>query len=161
MGQSADAILFYGYVWDDEHDIFAGTDIDDDGWVAAVARRRGHADPWLNYPSVEGLTYEAQRKIGDAWTAANRAALDAWRDVKASVELEFAIEVFDHCSSECRMPAVAAMRYEASRGNPVQIDAATLTIDPAWDERLDRWFAEMGVKKPHDRPGWYLVSYWG
>lgn len=63
MGVSTDALLVYGYVWEDEHNLFAGpVDDEDDSsdeeetgspeWPEVIAKRRGipRSVGWLPGP---------------------------------------------------------------------------------------------------------------
>lgn len=81
------------------------------------------------------------------WTEATRA---------------LAVEVDSHCSADCPMPFIAAVGSKrlAYRGRPVRLALDALTVDPLWDVALERFVAELGIAKPHDKPGWWLVSDW-
>jgi hypothetical protein len=143
MGVSTDAVLFYGYCWDEEGvDIFNGALADDTDWEDVVLNRRGVANPWAG---------------------ANRDLLDAWYVAQAAVREEFGVEVGTHCSGECPMPYLtpAGSARRSYRGHPQAIDPASLTADPEWAAKLDRFLAEFGIERPQPAPGWWLVSYWG
>src|SRR4051812_38542667 len=126
MGQSTDAILFYGYCWHEE-----GRLIEPDGdgdapeWPEIVLHRRGVVNPWdacPEYTSRAGFRdYTAWRKAADAWVEANRAAIDAWCAAQKAAREEFGCMIDTHCSNECGMPyvCVTSSRQEASRGCPV------------------------------------------
>ncbi len=168
MGVSTDAKLFYGYCWSEEGSVFSEDGVDDpipdDDWVEEILRGRGISDPWDAYPPEDQLlTYDARRKVGDAWCEANRAKLDAWTTAKKAVEAEFGVGVGTHCSDEYPMPYVFAVGSEklASRGNPERLMPAAMAAGPDWSARLDRFFAEFKIAKPHESPAWWLVSYWG
>lgn len=160
MGVSTDAILFYGYCWSEENELDLGVS---DEWTETVLVRRGMVDPWKSYPDKEvwATPYPESRRVADKWCADNRAALDAWSDAKKAVEGEFGVEVDNHCSNECPMPYIAASRSItlASRGFPEKV--SDLIIGPTWDADLNRFMKEFRLKKPHKKPQWWLVSYWG
>src|SRR4051812_17268927 len=111
MGVSTDAILFYGYCWDEEGELLGRGDGDDrPEWAEVVLRKRGVANPWDAYPNAEiGAIrgYQQQRAAGEAWVAAHRAELDAWDEARKAVEAEFGCEIGAHCSDGCPMPYVA------------------------------------------------------
>lgn len=167
MGQSTDAILFYGYCWDDEIELFPGDDEDDDPdeWQKIVLRKRGVANPWDAYPEnmINAIAdYHARRKAGEEWVAENRAAIDAWYASQKAVESEYGIEVNTHCSGECSMPyvAITGSILTANRGYPKEVDPERLAAGADWDAKLDRFVSDLGIDKPHDKPRWWLVSDW-
>lgn len=179
MGQSTNAILFYGYCWNEEGDIFSegentedDEDVERDEWSHRVAKKRGHMDPWNSYPRDEIETlpyYREQRAAGEKWAEDNRQALDKWHEVIKAIEAEFGVDVGYHCSCDCPMSYVfvVASCTTARRGYPEKINPNAI-LDPGatevmdWNERLDKWFKELGVSKPpgQDAPGWWLVSHW-
>jgi hypothetical protein len=169
MGVSTDAVLFYGYCWDEEGvDIFNGALADDTDWEDVVLNRRGVANPWAGAPAdldeyLPGERYEQKEARIKAWTDANRDLLDAWYVAQAAVREEFGVEVGTHCSGECPMPYLtpAGSARRSYRGHPQAIDPASLTADPEWAAKLDRFLAEFGIERPQPAPGWWLVSYWG
>jgi uncharacterized protein YdbL (DUF1318 family) len=82
MGQSTDAMVFYGYCWPDED---TGFDTDLDEVVKAVLASRGHADPWdAHY--VGPKPFDAYK----AWAATQEGAaeVESYRALKAAVEQE-------------------------------------------------------------------------
>ena len=171
MGVSTNAILFFGFCWDDECDLLAEF-VKDDGdtpeWPDIVLRKRGVVNPWDSYPNAEMaaiLDYRQRSSAGSAWVEANRAAIDAWDDAMHAVQAEFGCGIGTHCSGDCSMPYVfvndsAAM---ARRGCPEKIEQHQLKIDYTWHAMLDRFMTELGIDKPdgQDAPAWWLVSYWG
>jgi hypothetical protein len=163
MGVSTDAVLFYGYCWDDEIDIFHGLeDSHDSDWAKVILRRRGVVDPWDKYVEpARSMPYQDQRAYADRWCEEHRAELDAWHDAQRDVEKEFGVEVDFHCSGNASMPYIHATggALLARRGYPEEVSG--LLVDPTWDAKLDRFMAEFGIEKPHDKPRWWLVSYWG
>ncbi len=172
MGVSTDALLVYGYVWEDEHDLFgdpdeeSGEDSEIDGeWEEIVARRRGIPDPWDQYPAeIERLPYDEKRHKGDEWIAAHRAELDAWSDAKTAITSEYGAEIDSHGSGEwsCPIVKIKGAGHRAGRGDAHAIDPVTLAIDPSWDGKLQRFIADIGIDISEAAgPGWFLVSWWG
>ena len=155
MGVSTNAILFYGYTWNDECDLL-GEDCGDMEWQDVVAKKRGVPDPWSAF-------YEQRTIETSKWVAEHRAELDALCAVKKSIKEEFGCDIWSHCSNDFSIPYVSinAARKVAYRGFPQEIFATDLTVNPSWGAQLDRFMAELGIEKPHDKPGWFLVSYWG
>jgi hypothetical protein len=171
MGVSTNAILFYGYCWDDEIDLFdpdgeSDDELNDSEWVDVVARKRGHKSPWDSYPEAEcdAAPYGKERNaIGDKWMAENRAAIDAWAHLKKSIEQELGCEINHHCSQDCMIPyiEIADSGLFARRGYPARIDAWPKAGDD-WDGKLEKFCKELGIEPPPgQKPGWWLVSYWG
>lgn len=167
MGVSADAILFYGYCWNKEHELFLDGVGNAGYWGEVVARKRGHVDPHDAFPKkeFENLPFEVMCKAVENWRKANREAMDSWCKAKSAIEKEFGVEVGQHCSDKCSVPyvAVAASRTTARRGYPVDMSEKGMVTLAEWDGMLDRWFHETGAEKPEGQnvPRWWLVSYWG
>jgi hypothetical protein len=137
VGVSTDAKLVYGYVWEDEHDLFASGEDDEDydeeesadepEWEEIIARQRGIANPWDSYPQIiDRLPYDDQRRRGDAWTADHRAELDAWHAAKKAIAEEYGVEVDHHGSDEWEVPVVkiTGAGHTAARGYPHQLSGA-------------------------------------
>jgi hypothetical protein len=187
MGNSASAILFYGYCWSDEDDdreikrsirwyvrgapASDSSDEDDDPetptpeWPAAIAIHRGHKNPWDDFTSSTHRDY-AQRNAHDkAWIAAHRAELDAWHAAQKAVEAEFGVEMSDHGSPADDYSAPHLLiketetRTESLDG--AEITAEKMVADPEWRTRLDAWFSELGINPPQKEPRWWLVVHYG
>jgi hypothetical protein len=73
------------------------------------------------------------------------------------------VRIAYHCSNKCTMHIAAAAGTErrARRGYPVEIDPASLAVDPVWAPRLETFVAKHNLQTMGKPPGWYLVSYWG
>ena len=154
MGASTDAILFYGYVWDDEGDLFPGE------WEEIVALKRGHKNPWDDYPS--GESHEMQEK----WVRDHSADLDAWRAIEKAIGEELGVGVDDHGADAWRCPYlfISDSRIEAYRGSPKEIPMATLggRGTHTWDDKLQRFIDELDIDISKAKgPRWWLVSWWG
>ena len=172
MGTSTNAILFYGYCWQEEGvrllpEVEEGQDQPE--WMEIVLVKRGFINPWSAFPEFEVNKfaadggYKEKRAKEEAWTAEHRVEIDTWYADKRAVEAEFDVDLHYHCSGECPMPyvSVRATGKSACRGYPQEVTAADLAVGADWDAKLNRWMAEMGIKKPHESPKWWLVSYWG
>lgn len=170
MGVSTDALLVYGYVWEDEEDIL-NPQGDEEGdeergereWPEIIAEKRGIADPWKSYPAeIERLPYEEKRAKGREWTDAHRAELDAWSGAKKAITAEYGVEIEHHGSGEWSCPIVCAAKRRAARGDAHALPADALGVDPEWDGKLARFVADLGIDTSDAQgPGWFLVSYWG
>lgn len=139
MGTSTDAILFYGYVWDDEgtdRPWITGDDDDDDDdddeedWQERYAAARGVTRPSESYAEVLD---HASRSF---------------------------CEVGTHCSDSCPMGyvAVKASMRVARRGYPQTV--SELEVGPSWADELRTFCADLGIPVDGKEPAWWLVSYW-
>lgn len=156
MGQSTDAILFWGYCWDEERaapwlgeDEAADADVD---WEERYAKIRGVIPPSADYPHNNDKS-EAAEVVRAAYSA-------FWGETREAVEASGCL-VDSHCSGSCPMPyvAVAASRTKASRGHPQPI--ASLDVAPEWRGLLDAFCRDMRITPPEgQQPGWWLVSDW-
>jgi hypothetical protein len=149
MGVSTDAILFYGYCWDEPRDM-------PESWEDTVAVRRGAKNPWDSYQWAGG---EAMSR----WCRENKEALDDWYRAKEAVEKEFGCDIHYHCSGDFSIPyvSVEASRVVALRGYPQQIKMPPEQDTPLWDRQLEKFLSELEIEKPQEAPAWWLVSYWG
>jgi hypothetical protein len=168
MGVSTDAIVFYGYCWDDECRLLPEGS---DEWTAVVLRGRGVRRPWddfpkeLNDPSHPQYVhdYDRRKTAADQWTTDHRAELDEWYAANRAAKAEFGCDTDTHCSGDYPIPYVfvVASRVSAARGHPRELDPATVAARPEWGGMLDRFLAALAVERPHPEPKWWLVSYWG
>jgi hypothetical protein len=173
MGVSTDAILFYGYCWDEEDarnpwEIGCGDedeDEDEDDWEARYARAKGclppaqpypertvtptQANGWESTPKNYSFNEKALIKQHETyWTAKDKIA-------KASPCL-----VDRHCSASCPMAYVAVKKSvtTSNRGDPSEI--TSLAVDPAWNGQLAEFCETLGIKTKGKKAGWWLVSDW-
>lgn len=148
MGQSTDAILFYGYCWEEElenpwDDPDKEIDEEDyEDWGDRYARLHGQ-EPW------EAVHGEAKRR---KWWAKRDKLIVACPCVVSA-----------HCHHEYPMPFVAIKEtvITASRGSPEQLPPTQLNLKPQWRRQLDEFCKLMEIKPPQEEPRWWLVSYWG
>lgn len=162
MGVSTNAILFYGYCWDEEIRLLPEGE---DEWVDVIRVKRGIPDPWASFLEVgPQVSYEDKMSIEKEWKAKNRAALDAYYEAKKAIAKEYGCDIGSHCSDSCSIPyiAIASAGILAYRGYPKPISADDLKTDPAWDGLLRKFCEDVGITPPEGQePRWWLVSYWG
>jgi hypothetical protein len=151
MGQSTNAVVFYGYCWDDEDAEF-GTDMDET--VKAILAERGYSDPWEARP--ESIDYRA-------YMAANQAEFDDYRTAEDAVRVELGVDWGTHCHHECSMPYLFVRDTDttAHRGFPRPL--TSLDVDPAWKGKLDAFLVSQDIEPPEgeNQPGWWVASWWG
>jgi len=141
MGQSTDAILFYGYCWmeetsrpwtigaddvdedDDRDEDEDDDDADDDEWEARYARGKSCLPPSTPFPErmVKPTRENGWNSTPKDYSPAEQAIINQhtayWATKRAIVEAATCC-VGTHCSGECPMPYVAVKVSEttASRG---------------------------------------------
>lgn len=149
MSTSTDAILFYGYAFEEEDHApwpsDRGADVDDDdeeeGWEDRWARLNGIEQPEGEYD---------QKKYG------------AYLDKRFKLTKACGVEIDTHCSGDVPMYLVAVVgsKLVASRGYPEKVPELAVGAD--WDEKLHAFMEKMSIKRPRgQKPAWRLVSYWG
>ncbi len=166
MGISTNAILFYGYCWSYEVKLLPQGH---GKWPEMILLKRGHKDPWIDFPTSEIKALEKNGAHAQAdvrrkqWREANSEALDAWIKLKGDVEKEFGCEIYTHCSESCQMPYVAVCNAgcKASRGYPVEITTDILIVGQDWNARLTKFCSELEITPPQDKPQWWLASFIG
>jgi hypothetical protein len=147
MGQSTDAILFFGFCWDkeDEYPWTVDGKIDPDGDDAEIryAAAVGITQPVVEYSDDP----EVQKIFHNYWDARSKA-------MKKSK-----CHVGTHCSGECPMYYVAVTESEtkAYRGSPEVIKNLDITLE--WVESLTNYCRKMGIEIDRE-PKWWLVSDW-
>ena len=150
MGVSTDAMLVYGYVWDDECELYPGAD--EDEWEEVVLRKRGVPNPWDSHESTPG------------WVQDHRAELDAWSAAKKFVAAEFGVDIDQHGSDQWAVPIVkiSGAGRRAARGYPEEMTSGDLAVGEDWDEKLTAFCDEVGIDVSEAKgPGWFLLSWWG
>ena len=152
MGQSTNAILFWGYTWVDEETSKpweignesedGETDDEDDDWEARYAATQG-----LREPVNADYTHPKWR--------------DYWNE-KRRLSAESGCLIDTHCSGDCPMPYVAIRTSHAValRGDPNDLADDHMTVKPEWREQIDNFCRVMGIPIPQTAPRWYLVSDW-
>jgi hypothetical protein len=166
MGQSTNAILFYGYCWDEEEacpwKIGRGdADEDDaDDWEARYARTKGCVPPLAKFPDrVAADGYSTPKD----YSAEEQAIIDqhtAYWDEKRGLAEAAVCCVDTHCSGECPMPYVAVKASQTTSWRGHMKEITSLAVDPSWDAELAAFCAAMGIKTDGKKAAWWLVSNW-
>lgn len=133
MSTSTDAILFYGYVWDEEDK--------PSPWTTGVDDDRDEEDWKTRYGRLKGIDPEDWR------------ALDAIAETSPCL-------VDTHCMATCPMAyvAVRASLTISCRGFPSEI--LSLAVEPVWPEQLATFCQDLGIDVSGKKAAWWLVSYW-
>jgi hypothetical protein len=174
MGTSTDAILFYGYCWDeevqhpwktDEADEADEADEDNDFWETRYARAKGCLPPSTPFPerTVTPTRENGWNSTPKDYSAAEQVIIDrysAYWEAKEKIADASPCVVGTHCSGECPMPyvAVKASLTISHRGCPSKI--TSLTIEPNWGDQLAEFCKILGVKTKNKKAAWWLVSDW-
>jgi hypothetical protein len=171
MGSSADAILFYGYLWDDdestaeiacaihgvERDEYDPSEHSISGWEELIHERRGGTNPWRACPDDDRLIA--------AWKAANREAIDAYFAAKKAITEEFGVDIGYHGAPvhdvDAPHLAIAGTDERVGGLDGLAVTPEMLAVGPDWKARLDRWLAEFGIEPPQDEPQWWVVAEYG
>jgi hypothetical protein len=167
MGQSTDGIIFYGYCWEEEAELFEENEEESHEWPEIVAMRRGLTKPWSLYQAPPGLRYDEENAHFKAWQ--QEVGFDAlykvWSEQIAAIKAEYGgVIVSSHCSCDYPMPYIAIARTEltAWRGSPIEITTDHFVGDTTnWDLTLETFVNELGIDISDAKgPGWFLVSNW-
>lgn len=180
MGVSTDAILFYGYCWDDEdvrnpweigrEDADDDEDDEDDAtededWEERYARTKGCLPPTTPFPErrVTPTHENGWDSTPKDYDAAEQAIIDqyeAYWDAKRKIVEAATCLVDRHCMASCPMAYVAVSESVTTshRGFPHEI--TSLAVDPTWDAALAEFCAALGIKVDNKKPAWWLVSDW-
>jgi len=155
MSVSTDAMLFYGYCWDeetstpwtigkDDEDETSDSD-DEEDWEERYARLKA------------GLL---KPDTGDGY---DEKTYGEYLDAKRKIIEACPCEVGTHCHSDAPMPYVCIKATYTcnSRGDMTRLNPAEFEVDESWDSELKKFCKLMGIAPPAEGPGWYMVSYWG
>ena len=141
MGQSTDAILFWGIL------------VDQDECEC----------PWSYSEDMEWEGVYAQRKAGicepsNDFSDATRTKYHEYLDKRGAIVKESGCIIDSHCSGDYPMHYVAmrASQLEAHRGFPKKVES--LSIDENWEQLLQSFCEIMEIE--WSLPSWYLVSDW-
>lgn len=169
MGQSTNAVLFYGYCWDEETSRpwnigkECDEDADEDDWETRYANLKGLKEPTDEFPNRRAADGYSTPKD---YTPEEQAIIDkfsAYWDAKRKLVESSGCEVDSHCSGDCSMPYVCIKKSEitAYRGDMTIVTQDTLKVEPDWDQQLAAFCDLMGIDVKDMKPAWYMVSYWG
>lgn len=177
MGTSTDAILFYGYCWDEETSRpwqIGGDTSDDeddedndekDDWEARYARAKNCLPPSTPFPerTVTPTRENGWSSTPKDYSAAEQAIIDqhrAYWDAKRKLVDAAECCVGTHCSGECPMPYVAVKASCTISNRGYMNEITSLAVDPAWNEALAEFCTAMGIKTSGCKAAWWLVSDW-
>ena len=147
MGQSTDAILFYGYCLEEGTELLA--DEFDGDWEEAYARKMGLSPPVEPFPEKDG-----------PGTAAIKAKYAAYWEAKRHLATKSGAVIGYHCSGDYPMPYVAIRASEIRAHCGYEREVVSLAVQPEWRAMLDEFCRIMNIT-PNGEPKWWLVSYWG
>lgn len=144
MSTSTDAILFYGFLIDEEK------------------------DPYEH----EMLTEPASGDLDEIWATKFKlydegsSGEDYSFEKISSHQAKYPVEIVMHCSSDSPMYAVAIKntKTEANRGYAriINICAPDALNEPCYDSQLQQFCVDFGLRvREASEMNWYLVSYWG
>lgn len=156
MGISSDAILFYGFSYEEEinlGDIVQDEDFEDQEWDDYYCKKQGLIKPeWpKDYDSraIKALTPEESK---------NR---DEWRTRKQEILSKAGVAIGFHCHGDYPIPYIYVENSQitAYRGDVKDVSVEQLIIQKDWSDKIDEFCKVMGIEK---KPcGWKLVSYMG
>lgn len=159
MSVSTDAILFYGYCWNEERrrpwdepeeaeDADEGHDSED--WETRFARLRGVVCPTDEYPEDDQRApadNEVRERFNDYWAKKRQLA----------AESPCTVERHCHCDAPMPFVTIRASQVTSSRGDVTEVKS--LAVDPAWDAQLRTFVTEMQISLEGAKgPAWFLVS---
>ncbi len=134
MGQSTDAILFYGILLEEEDEVpafIAEAGFEDfDEYVESQSG--------LPLYGEEGHSFEAHRAYKDS----------------------LPVEMIYHCSGDYPMYglAVKGSKLRASRGHPITLENGLPNVSKDQEQAFLLWVSERGIEA--DDPKWILCSNW-
>ena len=159
MSVSTDAILFFGFLLEEDGDPYPWEDEKYDG-----------SEEWF----VEVLGVEFPDQDWDSLTKTEQEQVwDEYRQVKRKALKSSEIELIQHCSGSHPMYAIGIKKTTktAWRGYPAHIDP-NLAVQVGWIEDLKKFSRVLNLEpeiydpEKHKKDitgklGWWLVSYWG
>jgi hypothetical protein len=151
MGVSTDAILFYGFCYDDEGDDADWNPRNVD-WFEASEQWEDEHCPQQPPRPPQGATIDAYNT--PEWVEW-RKRMEHWRKTGDGVR------VGEHCSGDYPMLYVSltAHTHKAHRGYPEEIKPGMLAVTAEQEAALKAFCERFGFK--YKGPRWWLVSWWG
>lgn len=150
MSISTDAILFYGFLIDEDLSPPWYDPEDEDDEYDSESDEGDGEDPtsWAYWKTlyVRGKGVDYDKEFSKAW------------DILEKAKCEIGV----HCSDSCPMFYVTIKKsvIEARRGYPEEVDPNHVKkIKSEWDKQLREFCAGLGIAPPK-KFGWFLVSYW-
>lgn len=168
MGQSTNAILFYGFCWEESGEPWnVGKDYDDhddqdSSWEDRYARLKGLKEPTVKYPErrgKDGYSSPKDEEYTPDELAAKKAHQAFWAEKRELIE-KLIIECDTHCCSEESMPYVCikASKIVTHRGSMNEI--TSLEIKSEWEQELRAFCEFMGIDVSGAKLAWWQVSDW-
>lgn len=155
MGNSADAMLMYGY----------NLGGDDTGWEIVELDEDGCLDrsrlAWLDDDRTEDAETHLLASVGfaeDDWRA------EGYFERKQAAERRVGVTFKNHCSGDSPMLVMSAHTITADWGNAQTIDLtalAQLVVDEGMDAKLAAAITALGMTPKQQSPAWLLCAYWG
>lgn len=135
MGVTTNAVLFYGYCWQEETNM---------PWTIGDDEPPDVEEEWEDRYLLAICHGQPPKDYGD------RIKL-----VKKSTCI-----VDSHCAGTCPMPfvAVRASVITAHRGDMKEVKS--LDVGKTWDDDLDKFCELMEISTEGQKPRWWLVAYW-
>jgi hypothetical protein len=169
MGQSTNAILFFGFCWDEESKSpwnigkdYDDHDDEDDSWEDRYARLKGLTEPTVKYPerrAKDGYSSPKDEEYTPDELAAKKAHQAFWAEKSALTE-KLGVEIDTHCCSDAPMPYVCikASKTVTYRGDMNEI--TSLEVKPEWEPELRAFCEFMGIDISKAKAAWWMVSDW-
>lgn len=150
MGQSTDAILFFGFdLGEDFEAPWSGEDDTDTG------------DDWEDvYAEKKGLERPVHLCELMKWTPDQKIEYGEWSSKKSALVKDVGVAMSSHCSCECPMHYVYSKQYMAYRGYGMIIRPVMLEVDEEDILKLREFVKFMGIDVGDEEPEWHLVSDW-
>jgi hypothetical protein len=153
MGQSSDAILFFGYdlgdseddgyvklPWMDENDTL-------DSWEDVWAEKKGLVRPKHLYGIKE-------------WTPEQRKEYEEYRDKREELVEDVGVGISSHCSCHYPMYYIYTKQFRASQGYGMVVRPVMLEVDGEDIRKLREFCEFLGIDVGDMKPEWHLVSDW-
>jgi hypothetical protein len=168
MSISTNAILFYGYCWDEEtsrpwtirkdDEDESDESEEEEDWEDRYALAKGLASPSEPFPEgtrtrTGQFTFsEEEQKVVDLYSVYWRARNTLVKEAECEVDV--------HCSLDATMPyvAVCASKITSRRGDMNEVKS--LGIGFEWNGKLEDFCSALGIDVSEMKPGWWLVSLW-
>lgn len=150
MSNSAQANLFYGYVfnqenihpWQDEDNYEENDDFNDRGWELV--------EHWLHFAlkktpdEIDGMPYEEKRDMAK----------------QLPVELGQWGFLYEQSCYYIR-PRAKKAEYYGSWDAPTKINPKEMIVNPEWDVALKEFAEAMGINLAGQEPDWHMVASYG
>lgn len=172
MGRSAEATIFYGYVWragdwKEPWDHRFNQDV----FVEELLKGQGYSNPWDSLDEgklrAEIPDYTKRRLAEDVWVAEHRHQIDKWRSLKEKKAKDSGFDrvlVGSHGHGDCpsTLIAVKASMVSICWGEHVPLGEFSLSVAQGWEEDLDKVIRIIDPDLTDAAgPGYFMVVYYG